>query len=84
MIAAADRIPAMTDEAAKAIRGHGPMADRKRVVEFRAMLIAVRDRIAKTIQENKTLEEIVAAKPTADPDRAGKAALSPPLFVTLA
>lgn len=83
MIAAADRILPMTDGATKMIPGHGPMADRTRFAEFRTMLISVRDRMAKMIREKRTLEEVLAAKPTADLDQAWKAGMPPKGFITL-
>jgi cyclase len=37
-------------------------------VEFRDMVVIVRDRIQTMIKENKTLDQIKAAKPTLDYD----------------
>ncbi|MBE3132695.1 MAG: hypothetical protein IMZ55_04425, partial [Acidobacteria bacterium] len=53
-IAAAERILSLIDERTKVIPGHGPLADRKRVEEYRAMLVEVRTRIAKLIKDGKT------------------------------
>ena len=47
-----------------------------------ALILVVRDRVAKGILEKKTVEQIVASKPTADYDaRVGNAAMSADRFV---
>jgi len=50
------------------IPGHGPITDRNGVIAERDMLLAVRDKVAALIEQGKTLEEIIAAKPTAEFD----------------
>lgn len=52
----------------KLIPGHGPMVDRNAVMLHRDMLLAVRDRISELIDQGKSQEEVLAAKPTADYD----------------
>jgi DICT domain-containing protein len=52
----------------KVIPGHGPVTDRNALVAQRDLLIAVRDKVAAMIAQNKTLDEVIAAKPTADFD----------------
>jgi cyclase len=64
MIRAADQIIEMIDEETKIIPGHGPLTDRKGLKEYRDMMIIVRDRIKKQMEEGKTLEEILASDPT--------------------
>ena len=49
-------------------QGHGPMTDRVGLIAHRDMIITVRDRIAKMIQEGKTVDEVLAAHPTAEYD----------------
>jgi glyoxylase-like metal-dependent hydrolase (beta-lactamase superfamily II) len=83
MIAALDKIAALIDSGTKVIPGHGPLTDRKGVVAFRDMLAAVRDRVAKLIQEGKTLEQVVAAKPTADFDKSMAPAIPADMFVKI-
>lgn len=46
------------------IPGHGPIAGRAELTEFRDMLADVRDAVAKLKREGKTMEEAIAAKPT--------------------
>jgi len=50
------------------IPGHGPVADRNAVIAQRDLILAVRDKVAALIAQNKTLEESIAAKPTAEFD----------------
>ena len=52
----------------KIIPGHGPVTDRNGLVASRDMILAVRDKVAALISQGKTLEEVVAAKPTAEFD----------------
>jgi len=52
----------------KIIPGHGVVSSRDDVVAFRDLAIEVRDRVSRLKREGKTLEQIVAAKPTADLD----------------
>jgi glyoxylase-like metal-dependent hydrolase (beta-lactamase superfamily II) len=52
----------------KVIPGHGPVTDRKALVAQRDLILAVRDKVAALVAQNKTLEEVIAAKPTADFD----------------
>jgi len=50
------------------IPGHGPIGDRSGLVEFRDMLVTIRDRIAALKTQGRSLADIVAAKPTASFD----------------
>jgi glyoxylase-like metal-dependent hydrolase (beta-lactamase superfamily II) len=50
------------------IPGHGVVSSRDDVIRFRDMAIEVRDRVARLIEQGRTLEQIVAAQPTADLD----------------
>ena len=50
------------------IPGHGPVTGYADLSDFINMLQTVRDRIAILLDQGKTLEEVIAAKPTADFD----------------
>ena len=50
------------------IPGHGRICDEAHVVEFRDMVVIIRDRIRTMIKKDMTLEQIKAAKPTLDYD----------------
>jgi glyoxylase-like metal-dependent hydrolase (beta-lactamase superfamily II) len=83
MIAAAERIIGMTDENTKIIPGHGPLSNREELTKYRDMLVTVRDRIKSQIKEGKTLEEILASKPTSDFDKEQIKAIPPEMFVRI-
>jgi glyoxylase-like metal-dependent hydrolase (beta-lactamase superfamily II) len=67
-ISALDKVLNMIDDDTKVIPGHGPLSNRKELQAYRNMLSTVRDRIAEHVEEGKTLEEVLEAKPTADFD----------------
>jgi cyclase len=50
------------------IPGHGPITDRNAVIAERDMVLAVRDKIAALIAQGKTLDEVIASRPTAEFD----------------
>jgi cyclase len=52
----------------KIIPGHGPMVDRNAVIAHRDMILAIRERVAKLIEQGRSQEEVLAAHPTADYD----------------
>jgi len=54
--------------ATKIIPGHGPIADRGALIAQRDLIIAVRDKVSALIDQGKSLEETIAAKPTAEFD----------------
>ena len=68
LIAALGFVIANAGPNTKIIPGHGPTVDRNAVTAHRDMVIAVRDKIAPMVRDGKTLEQVVAAKPTADFD----------------
>lgn len=69
MAAAAEKLLAMTDEDTRFIPGHGPaVIGRAEITEFMVMMRTVHERLSKLIAEGKTLEEVQAAKPTAEFD----------------
>ncbi|MGA2880524.1 MAG: MBL fold metallo-hydrolase [Bryobacteraceae bacterium] len=52
----------------KIIPGHGPMVDRAAVIAHRDMILAIRDKVAALVQQGKSVEDVLAAKPTSDYD----------------
>jgi glyoxylase-like metal-dependent hydrolase (beta-lactamase superfamily II) len=65
MIAATEQNLATAGADTIVIPGHGPLGNKAQLTEFRDMLVGSRDNIAKLKKEGKSLEETVAAKPTA-------------------
>ncbi|HTK00102.1 MAG TPA: MBL fold metallo-hydrolase [Bordetella sp.] len=47
------------------VPGHGAVGTRTELIEFRDMLVTVRNNVAALKQQGKSLDEIIAAKPTA-------------------
>ncbi len=68
MIAATDAYLKLVNARTKIVPGHGPLADRAALLEYRTMLISAHDRMAKLVKEGKSEDEAVAAKPFADFD----------------
>jgi cyclase len=52
----------------KLIPGHGPITDRAGITAHRDMILAIRDRVAKLVDQGKTADEVLAAHPTSDYD----------------
>jgi glyoxylase-like metal-dependent hydrolase (beta-lactamase superfamily II) len=65
--AAEENVARVTDETI-VISGHGPVGNKSQLIEFRDMLVSVREKVSTLKKEGKSLEEVIAAKPTADYD----------------
>ncbi|HEU4617130.1 MAG TPA: MBL fold metallo-hydrolase [Gammaproteobacteria bacterium] len=63
-----DRVLAMSDASAKFVPGVGEVGDRADLIAYRKMLVTVRDRVAALVKQGKSLDEVTAAKPTAEFD----------------
>ncbi len=84
VVTAADMVLARIDDKTKVIPGHGPLATKAVLKQYRDMLATIRDRIQKAIADGKTLDQTVALKPTAEFDAAwGGGFLKPDAFVAL-
>jgi len=68
MLAGFDAIVALARADTKIVPGHGAVVDKTAVAAHKAMMLAVRDKVAALVQQNKTQEEVVASKPTAEFD----------------
>lgn len=66
MIAGLDRILGLVNDDTLVIPGHGEVARRADVAEFRAMLATARARVVERMQAGQSAGDIVAAKPLAD------------------
>jgi glyoxylase-like metal-dependent hydrolase (beta-lactamase superfamily II) len=69
-IKAADRGLRLANATTKIIPGHGPMADRAKLQQFRDMIVVIRDRIQMLAAAGKSLADVQAARPTAEYDAA--------------
>jgi cyclase len=68
VIRAMDTFLKVADDNTKVVPGHGPLARKADIAEFRDMLVTSRDRIEKLFNVGKSEEEVVALKPLADLD----------------
>jgi cyclase len=68
MIHSLDGILAQTDEHTKIVPGHGPVATRADLQDYRDMLVQVRQRIKALIASGTTIDQAVAATPTKEFD----------------
>jgi glyoxylase-like metal-dependent hydrolase (beta-lactamase superfamily II) len=84
-IAACDASLAAINDDTIIIPGHGkPVSNKAELKEFRDMLVAVRDNVAKLKKAGKTRDETVAAKPSAAYDaRFGQFVIDPGFFTRL-
>ena len=65
----------------KIIPGHGPMVDRAALIAHRDMILAIRNKVAALVEQGKTVDEVLAAKPTSDFDNIPNASTTSERFV---
>ena len=68
LIRSVDEVLKRIDDETKVIPGHGGLGGKTELKAYRQMLATVHGRIQKLMQAGKSVDEIVAAKPTADLD----------------
>jgi cyclase len=68
MLAGFDAIVALAGPETKIVPGHGVVVDKSAIAAHKAMMMAVRDKVAALVRQNKSQEEVIAAKPTAEFD----------------
>jgi len=83
LIAAADLAMSMANDATRIIPGHGPLAMTEDLKSYRDYLVEASANVQELIDKDMSLEQIIAAKPTAQWDEAlGKTWITPAQFVT--
>jgi glyoxylase-like metal-dependent hydrolase (beta-lactamase superfamily II) len=66
------------------IPGHGPVSNKAEVKAYRDMLVDIREKVSALKKQGRSLDEIIAAKPTAAYDaKWGQFAVKPPGFTKL-
>ena len=80
-LAAAEKGLAIADDATKIIPGHGPVMTKADLVAWRDMLVKVRERVASLAAQKKSLDEIKAAKVTAEFDAKHTGMVPPDMLV---
>jgi glyoxylase-like metal-dependent hydrolase (beta-lactamase superfamily II) len=68
MVAANEAYLKVSNDDTKIVVGHGPLAKKSDVAEFHAMLVTARDRMQKLVDEGKSEQDVVAARPLKDLD----------------
>ncbi len=68
MIRAANENVRKAGENTIVVPGHGPIGNRAQLVEYRDMLVSVRDNVAKLKGEGLSREDVIKVKPTAEFD----------------
>ncbi len=83
MIAAVELGIGMADDKTQVIAGHGPISDLQGLREYHAFLSKARDNVQALIDQGMSLEQAIAAKPTAEWDEIlGKVWITPAQLVT--
>lgn len=81
MIRATKRTLATGTDSTIVIPGHGPVGNKQQVAESLEMISTIRDKVAGLKKEGKTIDEVIAAKPTAAfDDKFGKGFTTPEMF----
>lgn len=84
MVKVIRQILPMIDEDTKVVPGHGPLSNKAQLQAYVSMLSAIRDNVSRLMKKGKTMEEVVAAKPTkAFDEKWGKGFLPPDRFTGL-
>lgn len=63
MIKAIEGLIAITNDQSKIIPGHGAMSTKKDLIDYKNMLVTVRNRVADGIKQGKTLQQIADSDP---------------------
>jgi cyclase len=84
VLAAVDGVLKTVGDGTKIIPGHGPLAGKADLKAYRDMLAAISANVRGQIKAGKTLEQVLASKPTAKYDEVwGKGFLAPEKFVEM-
>ncbi len=80
LIEAVDTIVSIVDENTVIIPGHGTLSNRQDVLNYRKMLVSVRDQVSALIKENRSFEEILKMNPA---EEFPASIITPEVFVSL-
>jgi len=84
MIAGVDRVLQLAGPKTRIVPGHGPVATPDDIRAFRAMLATVNDRIGPMVAAGRSVDEVLAANPTADLDaKWGGGMFNGPMFTRI-
>jgi cyclase len=84
LLDAVDRILATINDSTKVIPGHGALSNRAGLTTYRGMVGTVRDRVQRLKADGKSLQDAIAARPTAEFDATwGNGFVKPDQFVEM-
>lgn len=84
MIAAVDHVLGKIDDRTKVIPGHGELGDKAALQRYRDLLAEVQERMRKLIAAGRTIDDVLAEKPTAEWDEQwGKGFMKPEVWVRI-
>jgi len=82
LVAAIETVLSRADARTVIVPGHGPVSNRAELAAYRDMLVAVGKKVRELTEQGSTLDEVIAARPTAAFDeRYGAGGVSPERFV---
>ncbi len=82
LVTAVEAVLARANDATIVIPGHGPVSNRRELAEYRDMLVTVGRRVREAVEQGRSLEEVIASRPTAEYDaRYGQGFMKPAMFV---
>jgi len=83
-IEGANRVLELANDQTKIVPGHGALSNRAELVAYRDMLVTARNAIRNLLDQGKTIDEVVAAKPTKDLDaKWGQGFMKPDVWVKI-
>jgi glyoxylase-like metal-dependent hydrolase (beta-lactamase superfamily II) len=83
-VAAIETTLSRTDARTVIVPGHGPVSNRAELTAYRDMLVTVGKRVRELVEQGNTVDEVLAARPTAAFDeRYGQAGIGAERFVRL-
>lgn len=82
LLAASRENLSLADEKTVVVPGHGELSSRKDLLNFDEMIVTIHDRVKELKKSGRSLEEVVAAKPTAKFDAKWAGGFISPSFVT--
>jgi glyoxylase-like metal-dependent hydrolase (beta-lactamase superfamily II) len=84
MVNGCDQLLAIANDKTKIVPGHGPLGDKAALAKYRDMLATAATHIEKLKSSGKTVQQVIAAKPTAslDPEW-GKGMMTPDAFTAV-
>ena len=68
LVAAVEAILTRVDDATIVIPGHGPVSNRRELAAYRDMIVTVGRRIREGVESGRSLDEVLASRPTAEFD----------------